>query len=66
MLYYANFLGLFIARIVEVCLQMKVLNNKMIRDTIISADCFSICIGIAHVSLVGDLIITLLFFHEQA
>ena len=65
-LYYANFLGLFLSRIVCASLQMEDLNNAAIRDTLISADCFSICIGIAHVSLVGDLIITLLFFHEQA
>ena len=63
-LYYGSFLGLFTNRIIEACLQMKVLNNSIIRDTIIAADCFSICIGIAHISLVGDLINTLLFFDE--
>ena len=58
-LYYVSFLGLFIARVTQTAYQFSAINDLQIKNAIVASDGFSVCIGLAQVCLIADLIITL-------
>lgn len=62
LLYYSFFTALFVVRIVQTCLQFGYINNARIKSCIVAADGFSVCIGLSHVALIGELIISLQYF----
>ena len=45
-LYYIFFVGLFMTRLVQACFQFTMLNDRAVKNAIVIADGFSICIGL--------------------
>ena len=58
-MYYTFFLGLAISRIIQTSLQLKYIYAPSVKMSIVAADTCSICIGLAQMSLLIDLIIVL-------
>lgn len=65
-LYYTFFVALFVTRVVQTLFQIFILNDEQIKNCIIAADGFSVAIGLTQVALIGDLIISLQCFEQQA
>ena len=57
--YYVFFVGLFLSRLCAFCIEFKYVMNPTIKQFIVASDGCSVCIGLAQVALIGDLIITL-------
>ena len=65
-LYYTFFFALFFTRIVQTILQFQVINDFQVKNCIVAADGFSVVVGLTQVAMIGDLIISLQCFEQQA
>ena len=65
-LYYTFFFALFVARIVQTIYEFEVINDHRVKNCIVASDGFSVVIGLTQVLLIGDLIISLQCFEQQA
>ena len=59
-------MALFVSRLVQTVFQFTYLNDHRIKNCIVAADGFSVAIGLTQVALIGDLIISLQCFEQQA
>lgn len=66
LMYYIFFVSLFVARICQACYQLTYYNSPSVKNAIIAADGFSICIGLCQVGLIADLIIFMKQILEQS
>ena len=65
-LYYTFFVALFTSRVIQTGYQFEYLNNPQVKNCIVAADGFSVAIGLTQLALIGDLIISLQTFEQQA